>query len=183
MILLTTSDFTGYFNIPTSNARETLALLQTYIDRYEKMYLCQLLGVELAELFIADLANASQEARFTVIQDEFYFDSSTRTGVQYHSRGMVDFLSALVFYHFVTENAAQLTTNGVTVSVTENGSVLSPEGAYRFAERKWNEAQSTSEAIYWYIKYEAPRVYPTDPDMLYTEFNGHCLDFRFSPIF
>lgn len=183
MILLSVTDFTGFFNIPTSNSRETTTLLQTYIDRYEKTYLCNLMGVELAELFIADLANVTQETRFAVIQDAFYLDDPNTTGVMYESKGLVDMLTGVIFYHFVTERSALLTTNGVSVSVTETGEILSPEGAYRFAERKFNQMLATWEAIQWYIEDYAPSEYPNDADRLYPEFNGQGMDYKFSPIF
>ena len=156
MILLTTADFAGYNYLNTTTA--TLTRLQAYIDRYEKQYICELLGVELGELFIADLANASQDVRFVAIQDAFY--EQTTGGTIYISKGMVDFLLCAVAYHYIKDTQYSHTTSGVAKMLTEAQKDQSGENAYRYAERRFNESLDTVDAIQWFCKTEAATDYP-----------------------
>lgn len=55
MILVTIDSFKGYKDIAISN--QTRPELQDYIDRYEKLYILKLLGVDLGNKFIADIQN------------------------------------------------------------------------------------------------------------------------------
>lgn len=176
MILLTVSDFVTWFSIPVSVAQETEADLQVCIDRFEKSYIVKLLGATLGELFIADLLNASQEDRFVSIEDQFYLDDTNLCGRQYHSTGMVDMLKGFIFYEFVSINAAKLSQNGVTVSIDEAGTILGMENVYRFAEKKFNDALITYDAIQWYIKHYAPQ----ETSYTYPEYNGAFLSPRYS---
>ena len=168
MILLQTSDFTGfnYLNIGTN---ETVKL-QAYIDRYEREYILKLLGVDLGVAFIDDLANVSQDARFTVIQDSFELQDSS--GLMHISRGMVDFLCAAIAYHYVKDNQAKHSVSGVAAKLAEAGTVKSQENGYRFAEKRWNEALETAESIQWYCKIYDSATYP--------EYKGQEFEPKFS---
>lgn len=157
MILLETADFAGYNYINTTTA--TLVRLQAYIDRYEKQYICELLGVELAELFIADLANVSQDAIYVAIQNAFYEQADS--GTIYISKGMVDFLLCAVAYHYIKDTQYSHTTSGVAKMLTEAQKDQSGENAYRYAERRFNEALDTVDAIQWYCDIENSADYPT----------------------
>lgn len=182
MSLITTDNFTQYFEIPTSVADQTEALLETYIERYENPYIYKLLGVTLGNLFIEDLENVSQDERFSVIQDPIYMDDpfDPNSGRQYHSRGMVNMLTAFVFYHFVTENQAFLTQSGVSINLNETQTVLTPYNATRFAERKFNEALEDYDTIQWYCYTYADTL--EDEDLQYPEYNGQVIKPRFAGV-
>jgi hypothetical protein len=156
MILLSTSDFTGYNYINTSTA--SLPKLQAYIDRYEKMYILQLLGVELGELFIADLSNASQDVRFVAIQDPFY--EQTDAGHIYQSNGMIEFLCAAIAYHYIKDTQFSHTISGVGKKLLEAQKDQSGENAHRYGERRFNEELNTVDAIQWYCKTFDSATYP-----------------------
>jgi hypothetical protein len=176
-ILLTTSDFSGFYvvNLNTANT----PILQTYIDRYEKEGILRLLGVELGLLFIADLANVSQDVRFTVLQDPFQLTLNQTDKI---SRGMVDFLCAYVLYHYVKDRQIRITDNGVALSVNEAQTIVSPKEANRYGEKKFNELLDTVEAIRWYCIEYAPATYPSTPSRLYPEFNGEEIQPIYSPL-
>jgi len=78
MILLTTTDFEqGELAIAQTN--ETTALLQTYIDKYEEVYIKRILGVSLGQLFIDDVQGVDSdssaiESRFQILIDGFIED-------------------------------------------------------------------------------------------------------------
>lgn len=156
MILLTTAMFTGFNYINTSN--NSISRLQSYIDRYEKQYICQLLGVELGELFIADLANASQDVRFVTIQDAFY--EQTAAGTIHISKGMEEYLLAAVAYHYIKDTQYSHTISGVGKKLLEAQKDQTGENANRYGEKRFNEALDIVDAIQWYCKTFDTATYP-----------------------
>lgn len=176
-IILAISDFSGFHILNQSTARTPI--LQAMIDRYEAHYIKQLLGAELGNLFIANKAEPSQDARFVVIQDAFDY---THNQKDYSSRGMKDYLLAAVLYEYVTNMQVRPTDNGIAKSVDEAETIVTPQQARRYAERKWNEALDTVEAIQWYCKTYADTLHPSDPDMQYPEYLGKELEPIFSPL-
>jgi hypothetical protein len=175
-LLVTVADFTGYYilNFNTANT----PIIQDYIDRYEKQYILDLLGVELGLLFIADLANVSQDVRFTVLQEPF---DLTHNEEDQSSRGMVDYLTAMILYEYVSSRQAKPTDNGIARDINEAQTIVSPTDAARYAANKFNEAIDTVEAIRWYCKVYAPATYPSTPERLYPEFNGKVIEPVFAP--
>lgn len=175
-LLVSLSDFVGFYGLNVNTANTPV--LQAFIDRYEKPYILELLGVELGLLFIADLANVSQEARFTTIQEPFDVTLNHR---DYSSLGMKDFLTAAIYYEYTLTRQAKPTDDGVARSTNEAQTIVSPTDAARYGANKFCEALDTVEAIQWYCKTYAPATFPTDPDKLYPEFNGKKIDPTFAP--
>jgi hypothetical protein len=157
VILLALSDFeAGFHHLAESS--DTEADLQIYIDRYEKPYIVRILGVELAELFIANM-QGTPAAPYTTLRDEFYEQDDCDK--IWHSRGMKDFLKSAIFYHYITEAQAQHTQTGVTSQQAETSNVVGFENAHRYAERRFNESLPTVEAIQWKCETDAPDDFPT----------------------
>lgn len=190
-LLLSTADFTGFYILNVNMANTPT--LQAYIDRYEAHYIKKLLGVELGLAFIADLANVSQDVRFTVLQDPFDLHLAGTSGqynpfthkkpkTDYSSRGMVDFLAAAVLYEFTCRQQVRHTDNGIAVSINEAVTIVTPKEAANFGESRWNEALDTVEAIQWYCTVYAPATYPTTPARLYPEYNGEEFDYYYNQI-
>ena len=164
MILLTVDDFTGFFELAQSTAN--IPLLQSYIDRYERDYIHRLLGVELGELYIADLTAPS--APYTTLTNAFYEQDDC--DVIWSSLGMKDFLKAAVFYHYVFQEQVQHSQSGVTISLAETSHVVTPENAAAFARRRYNaccvtyptsDKKTTAEAIQWKCETDDPDSFPT----------------------
>lgn len=173
MILLTTADFVDFYFTPVNTAPDSSEdILQAYIDRYERDYIRALLGVTLGDAFIADLANVSQDVIYTVIQDPFAFDHNHE---QIISKGMVDMLTAMIYYHYVTDQQARNTLGGVAYNTNEANNMADMQNAYRHAEKKYNEALETYQAIQWYVDEYQPADYP--------DYNGRHINIRFSPLF
>jgi hypothetical protein len=176
MILLSTADFVDFYFTPINPDPEgSESKLQAYIDRYERFYLRRLLGVALSDDFITDLANASQDVIYSVIQDPFAFDDPNQKHVQRISMGMVDMLTAFIYYHYVTDEQARNTFGGVAYNNNEANNMADMQNAYRHAEKKYNEALDTYNAIQWYVDEYQPTDYP--------DYNGVPLNVRFLPIF
>lgn len=176
MIILSTADFTGWYWIPvTTGTDQSEEILQDFIDRYERNAIRELLGVELGDLFITDLANASQEARFAAIEDAFAYDDPNGSSTQYISQGIAEYLKAYVYYRYVSDRQARNTHGGVAFNTNEAQNVADMHNAYRYAEKRWNEALETVAAIQWYCADYQKADYP--------EYNGQVMKRRFSPIF
>ena len=163
MIILTLDDFTGFQILARSIQNDPE--LQSYIDRYEKKYIHQLLGVTLGDLFIADLTmGVPSDPRFVAIFDTFSRQDDCRI---YDSNGIKDILTALVFYHYIFDSQAKHSQSGVTLQIAETSKMASLENAARFGEKKWNEAIDSIEAIAWYCTTFIPADYPEYMGLLF----------------
>ncbi|CAB4147499.1 hypothetical protein UFOVP518_31 [uncultured Caudovirales phage] len=72
MVIVQRSDFNGFQLLAKSN--NTNVVLQSYIDRYERLTIYQLLGVDLGKLFIADLIPST-----ITLDDRGDYDASVGT--------------------------------------------------------------------------------------------------------
>lgn len=84
--------------------------LQDYIDDQEEEHLILLLGLDLYNLFIADLVSGvPQTPRFIDIYDSFVIKNDCD---HCRSRGMVKMLKGLIFFHYQRDQTVKATTNG-----------------------------------------------------------------------
>lgn len=157
-LIVTQADFTAFYGLATDI--NLAPRIQAYIDRYEKTYIRQLLGVELGNLFIADLANPTQDPRFVVIEDPFDEQDANCCNTIRASRGIKDMLLAFIYYHYIFGSQLSNTQTGVNLSQNETSQTLTPRNAAREAEKKWNELLATVEAIQWYCRDFKPEDYP-----------------------
>lgn len=167
MILVTLDSFVGKYVLARTNSTDPE--LQDFIDTYEKKYIYQLLGVELGQLLIDELTAYNSgsdpvEARFQVLLDPFTLQSSScfpfHTGKIYESLGLKDMLTAFIYYHYVKETHQKHSQSGVEQDDAETAKIVNNRTAARFAERKWNAALDTVDAIQWRCKFYEPTVYP-----------------------
>lgn len=160
MILVKISDFVGQFNLVKST--KTNPDIQAYIDQYEKKYILELLGVELGLLFIADVQEVSAsdpiETRFQALIDEF--DEQDDFGKIYSSKGIKQMLIAFIYFHYILEDQVKVSTSGAVKDDAETSKVLNPRAATRMAEKRWNAALDTAEAIQWLCAFKDPDTYP-----------------------
>jgi hypothetical protein len=160
-LLITTADFVDKFYIP--NDADTTTLLNSYIDRYEKKYLIELLGVELYKLFEADIngtTHVPQTGIYTKIYEEILEDSD---GDIYISKGMKDMLLGFIWFEFVREYKYKFTASGHTVSASENSNQVRFDDMNIYG--RYNESVSSYEVIQWYIM---------ENESDYPDFNGKC---------
>jgi len=168
-LLVTTDDFTGTYRLAESIG--LTALLQEYIDRYERYYIRQLLGATMGDDFIADKSSPTQDPIYVVLEDAFAMDDNADV---IESKGMVDMLVAMIFYHFISETQTNHTQSGIAKQAVETSGVLTPENAFRYAESRFNSALDTVDAIQWYCESYAPEDYP--------DYNGQEIKPRYSAI-
>lgn len=146
MSIVANTDFVGEYKISQSCFSE----LDTYIEKFEKEYLCQLLGAELYDLFVADLTIATpqvpQATRFLDIFNAFNIDDSTCVR---KSEGMRVMLKQFIYFHYMRDSNFQQTPTGVTRNVQELGEIL-PYNGWNLV-RSFNEGVENYKEIQWYI--------------------------------
>lgn len=172
-----------------ARTEDTDPILQDYIDTYEKKFIYDLLGVELGNIVIDELENETGSGsdgldtrienviRPFVVQDAtgHFRDWDSNQPRIFQSLGMADMLTAFIYFMYVFETQLQHTQSGVALYMGESAKVLSPREAVRLAERKWNSALNTVDAIQYRCKFELPDVYP--------EFKGISIDPQNNSIF
>ena len=143
-LFVTINDFTGKFAISTGMYANTN--IQSYIDRYEDIYLTELLGVKLYNLFIADLvSNVPVTAKYTKIFNAFKEELDIRLII---SKGMKDMLVGFIYFEYMKDSVTQTTPIGVVKQSTENSTPIS---AHTPIYLRYNESVKNYRAIQDYI--------------------------------
>ena len=143
-LFVTINDFTGKFALSTGMYANTN--IQSYIDRYEDIYLTELLGVKLYDLFIADLvSNVPVTAKYTKIFNAFKEELDIRLII---SKGMKDMLVGFIYFEYMKDSITQTTPIGVVKQSTENSTPIS---AHTPIYLRYNESIKNYRAIQDYI--------------------------------
>ena len=171
MAILQETDFdNGRFELPTNTFQETS--LTDYIDRVEAYYLPRLFGVELYDLFIADLSvgtpQTPSDPRFTQVFNAFN-DQTDDCLTQ--SEGMIVMLKGFVYYLYVRDRVTRVTTDGIKVTTGENADNVT--GIGHDLNSRYNEAIETYKVIQNYMLNVDDATYP--------EFEG--VNERFNHVF
>lgn len=145
---------TGMYDIPR---------IQSYIDKYEPRYLRELLGVDLFNLFNADLilgGGTPTEPRFIKIFDELTIDLPWRI---LDSDGIKEMLMGFIYYEYTKDQIVQMTPNGNVRPVGQNSEVAG--SLYTQIYTRYNDGVRSYKAIQMYI-WKNPDAYDFD------DFNG-----------
>ena len=157
MAILQITDFdNGRFELP-SNTWQDDSFLE-YINRVETKYLPQLFGVELYNLFIADLTGTPEvptSARFLQIFNAF--NDQTDDFIT-QSEGMKAMLQGLVYYLYTRDRVSRITTDGLKVTTGENSENVS--GIGHDLNSRYNEAIENYKVIQYYMCYVVLTTYP-----------------------
>jgi hypothetical protein len=159
MILIQPSDFVGDFDVAKFPNRDTV--LQAVIDKWERFYIMRILGVALGKLYIADLALPSQSPRFVVLTDAFDEQQvDDLCSKIYHSDGFKKTLLGMVYYQYVIDFQLKQTQSGVVKTQTDTAGVMGVRATARVAEKKFNLALESVDAIQWMCYYKEAATYP-----------------------
>jgi hypothetical protein len=157
MAILQVSDFaSGRYKIPVKTNQD--AGLTEKIDFVENTYLPRLFGVELYDLFIADLAGVPGvpvSARFLQVFNPFN-DQTNDCLTQ--SEGMKVMLEGLVYYLYIRDRVTRVTTDGVKVTTGENSDNVTAIG--HDITSRYNEAIQNYQTIQNYMLNVDPDTYP-----------------------
>lgn len=173
-VFIGNNSFTGKYKL--ARAPLTDQELQSFVIAWEKKYIRKLLGVELGNLLItykeAQPNSNPPDERLDDIIAEFDVQETSFGSCGpsiYTSLGIADLLTALVYFHYVSETQLKHSQSGITKTETEVSNVLSPRAAMRSAEAKWNNALETADAIQWFCRWKSD---PTTGESIYPEYRG-----------
>ncbi len=157
MSVIKTSDFaTAPYLIPV-NPNQTLDL-QNFIDKEQEDRLLELFGVELYDLFIADLvADAPTSARFIKVFDSFYEQTGCNNTL-IKSDGIKEMLKGFVYYAYLRQRVTRVDTTGISMVLSENNEPVS--AIYHDITRRYNEAIETFKVIRYYMINVDASTYP-----------------------
>lgn len=146
--ILKTSDFTGFYDI--SQNKFTKNELEAYILMFEKQYLEEMLGCELAGLLIADLDPITNEPvtqRFIDIWNSFCDDTFRCNCLFYSSAGIKDMLKGFIYFHYVNSQQQKNTIAGNVQAQAETATQLSGNNNQFNASLRYNQGVKTFKAI------------------------------------
>lgn len=162
-MITTPNDYTGFYQIAGNSFSDDE--LETYIVEQQRERLIDLLGINLYNLFIADLDenNEPQTTRFQEIFNPIAVDVN---GVQTRSKGIPTMLKGFTYYNFVKDSDF---VNTITGNVKNDFSNSKTAMAVQYGlYQRYNTAVMTFEAIQQYI---------CDNSETYPEFNGITIEF------
>jgi len=187
MPLLTTDDFrTGFHALPLDKYNQ----LQSYIDKFEPLILCQLFGSELYDLYVADLVDGvPQSPRFLEVFNPFCktvqikyccwkgiweYDYESRWCEELlQSEGIKEMLKGFIYFNYLPQLGNQQTPVGLTRKKVAASDMLSDKQVGRDAEQKLNQAIISYQAIQKFMCYNHD-VYP--------EFDGQAKGYSYSSV-
>ncbi len=156
--ILSISDFdTGKSKVNYNTYQETD--FEAYIDRYEKQYLIELLGVTEYGNFIADLSGGVPvTAKFLTLFNPLAVELNDMNIV---TDGMKEMLKGFVYFHWVRDNMTSQTTVGSKQTQSENADNISATSA--LIQSRFNDSVDAFLSIQYYIE-------QNDSD--YEDYNG-----------
>jgi len=168
--ILTYSDFgVGFHRIGQSTKDEIQ--LAAYIEMYEKCILEDLLGCELAALYIADLDADPREQRFLDLEAAFCLENLHCTCEEYKSAGIKEMLKCFIFFYYMRDVRFKATNTGVVSVQHEVSDWAGASGSSAVVGRRFNQAMETYKAIQNKVKMDST---------LYPEYAGKERDYLIS---
>lgn len=109
--IVRTTDFVGKYSIAQNSF--ITPKLQAFIDKFEKVYLYDMLGVTLGDLLYNDIAPGTFLPPATAVYAKL-FNPLQVTGIcqSWRSEGIKDMLTAFIYWEFVKDQAAVNTITG-----------------------------------------------------------------------
>jgi hypothetical protein len=183
-ILIDTSDFADRINfakfyIPFSSSLcGSTEQLEGYIKRYEKKCINQLLGVDLANLFIADLVDQVPQqdiylAIYNPIEKDLTNDDNSQIyysslcgckNKQIETNGMKSLLMGLIFFQYMRDQPFSKEFTGVSRKIAENS-----ENSSFY---QWGIAEHYNESVKDYQETQYYILLEKNENDIYQEFNG-----------
>lgn len=123
--------------------------INAYIDKYERQYLVKLLGVDLFNLFVADLVNGiPQSPIYASLYNPFEYDYSVG-GCIVFSEGMVDMIKGFIYFEYLKDQTNQIAVSGNVRPVGENSNPVNNVNSMIY--NRYNESIRTFKAIKTFI--------------------------------
>lgn len=145
--IVQTTDFVGKYKV-TANSFTTTHL-QSFIDKYEKKYLYDLLGVELGDLFYADIVTPFTAPTTLIYSTIFNTLSLDYNCTQVRSDGIKEMLVGFIYWEFVRTQSVVNTPLGGVMPSNEVSTI--PDWNSTQIYQVYNEAVKNYRSIQIYI--------------------------------
>ena len=181
-LIVCTEDFVGQFKIALDGYNKQN--LNDCIAQYEKNYIKQILGEVLGQKFIEDIDNKKPVTQIYIdLYESFYTQPVCYyytinwelylTKKEIYSIGMKNVLLSFIYYHYISESQWVDSTVGTIMAKNEASNVLSFNNNLRVAERKFNGALESVDAIHTKC-FQNKDIYP--------DFNGQKIYVKYGSI-
>ncbi len=161
MNLINVSDFSAKGKFELHTGMFDTPRVQSYIDKYEKKYLINLLGVQLYGEFQADLlvpvVGVPTEPRFVKIFESFGVD---KMGCVIYSEGIIEMLKGFIYFEYVKDLINQMTPIGNVLPTGENSDQATT--LYSMMYTRYNEAAASYKTIQYWIVFNDESTYNYD---------------------
>ena len=146
-MFITVDDFTGKYELHTGMYAQSN--ISDYIDKYEKLYLIDLFGATLYDLFVSDLDvnNVPKSPAYIKVFNPFHEDVTLYTTLV--SNGIKEMLLGFIYFEYCKDNMNQMTIVGQTRPKNENSQVVNTLQTLIYT--RYNEAVKTFTNIQEYI--------------------------------
>jgi hypothetical protein len=154
-LLIVKSDFIGKYALATSTKGNDN--IDDYIAKYEEKTLRELLGIELFDLFKADV-NGTTKKPVTQIYLDFYNEFTFKDECfVYNSFGLKNILLSIIYYYYVRDNVVKQSLNGDVNIQSE----VSSQSNQSYLYLRYNEGIDSYNDIQSYCIKNKTDVYPT----------------------
>jgi hypothetical protein len=148
MIILDISDFSsGKFAL--HSGMYTTTDIQSYIDKYEKRYLLDLLGADLGNEFVTDIqigGGSPTESRFIDIYAPIELDYGHELIL---SDGIKEMLKGFIYFEYLKDQVSTVTAVGMLTPKGENSEPVS--GLFTQMYTRYNDAVRSYKGVQKYI--------------------------------
>jgi hypothetical protein len=148
-LLISKTDFVGVYGLSQSISDT----IDPYILKWEKLYLRELMGAELYDLFVASFVGVLPTGDYLTLYNEINQDVC---GGLLHSEGMKKMLLGFIWYEYASGTAHKHSDTGIVAGTNE----ISVQADFSLAYRHYNDSISTYKSIQYYIQKNI-RLYPT----------------------
>lgn len=150
-LIIVKDDFVGKFDLVKSINDK----IESYIDAYEESYLRELLGINLFNLYKADVVNhLPVTASYLTITNPLFIEQN---GYSIISNGIKDMLLGFIFFEYVRDNKIKQSMSGSVVNSVDNSN---NDFTQEFLFQRYNESIDIYKNIQLYIELNKT-IYPT----------------------
>ena len=144
-LLISKNDFVATYAL----SKQIEDSIDAYIDRYEKKYLVDMLGVELYKLFAADVNPVTKKPVTQIYLGLYNEIAEDYNNYIMRSEGMKSILLGFIWFEYVRATAYKHTPSGVVrMAVELSDSATWGDG---FIQDKYNKSVNNYDVVQWYI--------------------------------
>ena len=146
-LIVVKDDFTGKYDLVKSINDK----IESYISAYEENYLRELLGIDLFNLYKANVVNhLPVNASYLTITNPLYVEQN---GYSIVSNGIKDMLLGFIFFEYVRDNKIKQSMSGSVVNGVDNSN---NDFTQEFLFQRYNESIDIYKNIQLYIELNKP---------------------------